>query len=236
MRNGSLHRSELGSLLTTWQLTDSAFPSGAFTLSHGLEAFVQEQAIDADTVAGLLDDLLLCALAPADATALALAHRGAADGNWETVVGADVRLHASKLSRELRQASLRVGGQLLSVVREVVGSRQLERLADLVASQRTPGTQAVVAGVAYAGAGVSRPEAVAADLFALSASFAGAAMRLRLVDHRGAQRLLRARGPTICRATTIALRGELEDIGGCAPLIEVMSARHERAEARLFAS
>lgn len=226
----------LASALVTWQLADSAFPSGAYTLSHGLEGYAQERAIDAASVPALLRDLLLHAIGPADATALAIAHGAALAGDWERVRQADQRLHASKLTREARQASLRIGRQLLPLCAEVFPSAQLDRLGELMAARRTPGTQAVVTGVAYAGAGVGQEEAVAADLFAFCTSFAGAALRLRLADHRSAQTLVRGAAPTIEQATHAAVRRPLEDVGGCAPLADVMSARHELAEAKLFAS
>lgn len=226
----------LAPALVTWQLADSAFPSGAYTLSHGLEGYAQERAIAPEQVPALLRDLLLHAIGPADGTALALAHRGALAGDWELVREADERLHASKLTRESRQASLRIGRQLLPLCREVFPSPQLDRLAQLVAERATPGTQAVVTGVAYAGAGVEAQEAVAADLFAFCSSFAGAALRLRLADHRSAQTLLREVAPAIEQATAAALERRLEDVGGCAPLADVMGARHETAEAKLFAS
>jgi urease accessory protein len=222
--------------LVAWQLADSAFPSGSYTLSHGLEGYAQDGAITAAEVPALLDDLLLHAIGPADGTALALAHRGASAGDWELVRSADERLHASKLTREPRQASLRIGRQLLDLCGEVFPSPPLARLTELVAAGAMPGTQAVVVGVVYAGAGVDRDRAVAADLFAFCTSFAGAALRLRLADHRSAQTLIRGAAPAITQATDAALRRRLDDIGGCAPLADAMSARHELAEAKLFAS
>jgi urease accessory protein len=226
----------LTSALVTWQLTDSAFPSGMYTLSHGLEGYAQERAIGAEALGALLHDLLLHAIGPAEATAVALAHHGALDDDWELVCEADARLHASKLTHEPRQASLRIGRQLLPLCGEIFPSPLLARLTALVSAQRTPGTQAVVTGVTYAGAGVPQQQAVAAELFAFCTSFAGAALRLRLADHRSAQLLLRGAAPTIELATGAALGRGLEHLGGCAPLADVMSARHERAEAKLFAS
>ncbi|HEY4279765.1 MAG TPA: urease accessory UreF family protein [Conexibacter sp.] len=226
----------LDASLVTWQLADSAFPSGSYTLSHGLEGYAQARAIDAGAVAALLDDLLLHAIGPADATALALAHRAALEDDWATVCEVDARLHASKLTRETRQASLRIGRQLLPLCGEVFPSPQLERLAQLTAARTTPGMQAIVIGVSYAGAGVPQREAVGADLFAFCSSFAGAALRLRLADHRTAQLLLRGAAPAIEQATSAALLRGPQEIGGCAPAADVMSARHERADAKLFAS
>ncbi len=226
----------LAASLVTWQLLDSAFPSGTYTLSHGLEGYAQARAIEADDVAALLDDLLLHTIGPTDATALALAHRAALEDRWDAVREADARLHASKLTRETRQASVRIGRQLLPLCGEIFPSPQIARLAQLAAAGKTLTTQAVVTGVAYAGAGVPREEAVAADLFAFCTSFAGAALRLRLADHRGAQRLVRGAAAAIGAATSAALRRGIEDLGGSAPVADVMSARHERAEAKLFAS
>jgi urease accessory protein len=222
--------------LVSRQLTDSSFPSGSYTLSHGLEGYAQARALGAGDVATLLDDLLTHAIGPADATALALAHRAALADDWAAVCATDARLHACKLTREARQASLRIGRQLLDLCLEVFPSPQLTRLGELTAAGETRGMQPIVTGVTYAGAGVEVEEAVTADLFAFCTSFAGAALRLRLCDHRSAQRLVRGATPAIERATAAALAAAPEDLGGCAPLHDVMSARHERAQAKLFAT
>jgi urease accessory protein len=51
-----------------------------------------------------------------------------------------------------------------------------------------------------------------------------------------AQVLLRGVVPVIEEVTRDALRRELADLGSCVPMADVMSGRHERAEARLFAT
>lgn len=226
----------LDALLVSLQLTDSAFPSGFYTLSHGLEGYAQAKAVTPDTVPELLADLLRHSVGPSDATALALAHRAASEGDWELMVEIDQRLHATKLNRELRLAATRTGRQLLDIARESVGGEPLERYAELVADKRAPGCQAVAAGVAYASAAVPVEQAVASDLFAFCTSFVGAALRLRLTDHRRAQVVLRAAAPVIREVVAAALVRESADLGGCVPIADAMSGRHERAEARLFAS
>ena len=226
----------IGALLASLQLADSAFPSGFYTLSHGLEGFAQAKAIDPESLPNLLADLLRHAVGPSDATALAIAHRGAAVGDWDLVVATDRRLHATKLNRELRVASTRTGRQMLDVSRQCIGGAVIERYARLLTDNQTPGCQAVAAGVVYAAAGVAVDRAVASDLFAFSASFVGAALRLRLTDHRVAQVLLRRAGPVIEEVTADAVRREFDDLGGCVPMVDVMSGRHERADGRLFAT
>ncbi|MFE6050703.1 urease accessory protein UreF [Kitasatospora sp. NPDC056446] len=227
---------DLDALLVCLQLTDSAFPSGFYTLSHGLEGYAQAKAVTPDTVPELLTDLLRHGVGPSDATALALAHRAATAGDWEQLAETDRRLHATKLNRELRLAATRTGRQLLDIARESVGGEALERYAELVADKRAPGCQAVAAGVAYAAAGVPVEQALTGDLFAFCTSFTGAALRLRLTDHRRAQVVLRAVAPVIREVVAAALEREAADLGGCVPVADAMSGRHERAEARLFAS
>ncbi|MFJ8375465.1 urease accessory protein UreF [Streptomyces sp. NPDC094461] len=226
----------LGTLLVGLQLTDSAFPSGFYTLSHSLEGFAQAGAVDRESLPPLLEDLLLHGVGPADATALALAHRATRAGDPAAVVRIDEHLFATKLGREMRQAATRTGRQLLDLAAEVFDRPEIAAHFDRVVHRGTPGTQAVAAGVIYAATGVPVRQAVASDLFTFCASFAGAALRLRLTDHRGAQTLLRGAAPVIEAATEAALRRELADVGATVFASDIMSGRHERAEARLFAS
>ncbi|MGF1428288.1 urease accessory protein UreF [Kitasatospora sp. LaBMicrA B282] len=226
----------LDSLLVSLQLTDSAFPSGLYTLSHGLEGFLQAKAVDRDGVPALLADLLRHSVGPADATALALAHRAATAGDFAGVVEVDERLFATKLNREQRLAATRTGRQLLETAQLALGGEALDRYAELVREKRTPGCQAVAAGVAHAAGAVPVEQAVASDLFAFAVSFVSAALRLRLTDHRQAQCTLREVAPVIKEVTAAALDREAADLGGCVPVADAMSGRHERAEARMFVS
>ncbi|WP_262851038.1 urease accessory protein UreF [Mumia quercus] len=223
-------------LLVSLQLSDSAFPSGFYTMSHGLEGFSQAGAVDQDGIEGLLTGLLRHSVGPGDATALARAHDAVEDGDWERVRRVDEMLFAAKLNAEMRRASVRSGHQLTDIALEAIGGPELEEWKRAVAAKETPGCQPVATAVAYAAAGVGTEQAVASDLFAFAVSFLGAALRLRLSDHRHVQVVLHAVGPVIAEEAAEAVGRDLEDMGGCVPMADVMSAQHERAEARLFAS
>ncbi len=234
----------LAALLTQLQLTDSAFPSGLYTLSHGLEGYVQSGlagSADPPDLPALLADLLRHSVGPGDATALVLAHRAVADGDWERLVTADRRLYAIKLNRELRSAATRTGQQVLDTVCRAFGSpaaggpAPLAELASLVRERGTPGNHAVVVGAVHAALGVPEAQAVTGDLFAFAASWTGAAVRLGRVDFRQAQAILYGAHPEIAHAAATALAARSPaDIHGCVPLADIASAAHERAVARLF--
>ncbi|GGY91570.1 urease accessory protein UreF [Streptomyces nitrosporeus] len=223
-------------LLIGLQLTDSAFPSGFYTLSHSLEGFAQAGETDPASLPLLLESLLLHGVGPADATALALAHRATLAGRAEEVAAVDEHLFATKLGQEMRLAATRTGRQLLDLAGEVYGCPEIGDYHARVVRREVPGTQAVAAGIVYAATGVPVRQAVACDLFAFCASFAGAALRLRLTDHRKAQSMLHGAAPVIERAVEAALHRELADVGATVFASDIMSGRHERAEARLFAS
>ena len=223
-------------MLTSLQFADSAFPSGFYTMSHSLEAYSQARLVTRDSVQPLLAELLLHSVGPGDATALAAAHRAAAGGDIDLVQETDQRLFASKLNAEMRTASVRSGHQLIDLGAELIEHALLAEYGERVRVHRTPGCQPVAAAVVYAANGVTTRDAVASDLFAFSASFVGAALRLRLTDHRHAQRILLDTAGVMEQATQAALERDLADVGGCAPMADVMSAQHERAEARLFSS
>jgi urease accessory protein len=233
----------LASHLSLLQFTDSAFPSGRYTLSHGLEAFAQSGQPHSpgwrSTVEELLSDSLRFAIAPSDGVALACAHRAVSPDDHvdlDGVTSADKRLTAVKLAREAREASTRTGRALLGTAIAALGATAMLDYAELVDKGRSPGNHAVVLGVLSAWFGVPRLEAVAGEMYAFSASWVAAAVRLALIDHRTAQSVVWRVRPVIAEAAITALNRDVAQISSCAPLIDVMSMQHEHAELRLFAS
>src|SRR5262245_22785287 len=119
----------LAGFLSVLQLSDSAFPSGRYTLSHGLEAFAQDGLLDvpaaAATLEVMLTDVVRFGVAPSDGIALACAHRAVGPAgvvDQALVAQVDERLTAVKLARETREASTRTGRALLVTATVIAGS------------------------------------------------------------------------------------------------------------------
>ena len=238
---GSVAR--LASHLSLLQLSDSAFPSGRFTLSHGLEAFAQSGRLTAptrpSTLVTLLSDCIRFGVAPSDGVALACAHRAAGpDGlvDLELVTHADQRLTAVKLAREAREASMRTGRALLSTATAAFGRAAMLDYAERVDEGRAPGNHAVVLGLLSARLGVPRLQSVVGELYAFAASWVAAAVRLAVTDHRTAQRLLHRVRSVTAEAALRAVARDVQHISSCTPLPDVMAMRHEQADLRLFAT
>jgi urease accessory protein len=231
---------DVASFLSVLQLSDSAFPSGRYTLSHGLEAFAQHGLLRAPRrMPALLRDCIRLAVAPSDGVALACAHRAIGAGgalDVDLARRADERLTAVKLVREAREASVRTGRALLVTAIAALDAAALGEYAAAVERGSSPGNHAVVLGLLSGSLGVPRLEAVAGELYAFAAGWASAAVRLGLLDHRAAQRLLHRVRPVITEAALRALDRDVEHISSCGPLPDVMAMRHEQAELRLFAT
>jgi urease accessory protein len=230
---------DVASLLSLLQLTDSAFPSGRYTLSYGLEAFAQDGELRRPSaLLMLLCECIRSSAARSDGVALACAHR-AVQGEGPDIalaVRADERLTAVKLVREAREASTRTGRALLATATIAFDSAGLRDYANRIADGSAPGNHAVVFGLVSALLGVPRIDAVAGELYAFAAGWASAAVRLGLLDHRGAQHLLHRARPVSAQAALRAAERDVQDISSCGPLPEVMSMRHEESGLRLFAT
>lgn len=233
----------LASLVSILQLSDSAFPSGRYTLSHGLEAFAQSGRLpapsDPSQLLALLSDSIRRGVAPSDGVAAACAHRALrSDGTVDLLLleGADRRLTAVKSVRAPREASCRTGGALLGAALAAFGGAPLCQLAEDVNSGRSPGNHAVVLGLVSATLAIPRLDAVASELYAYAAGWVGAAVRLGLSDHLTAQALLHRGRQAIADSALRALDADVAQISACTPYPDVMSMRHEQAEVRLFAT
>jgi urease accessory protein len=100
-------------LLRLMQLTDSAFPTGAFAHSFGLETYVARGSVcAAETLEAFITNTLLNAVAPSDGVACVVIAQTGAD--WAArVQRLDRRLTAMKTVTESREASRALGTRFL---------------------------------------------------------------------------------------------------------------------------
>jgi urease accessory protein len=242
------------------QLADSAFPSGAYTLSHGLETLVQTGIVaDRVGVAEFIDVQLGAKLARSDLVALIAAHRVAnaspeleplggavstsiADlfGNREAkvdqIVAIDARLTACRLAADDRRASTRVGRRLATEASRLVPSPALIEFLAAITEGRTPGNAAVAFGLAGSAFGLGARDTAFAAASSSVAGIAAAAVRLGLLGHGEAQRLIADAAPAIIDAVDVAEAGSWTELRPSAPQIEIALAAHETAVARQFAT
>jgi urease accessory protein len=223
--------------LEALRLADSFLPVGSYSVSYGLEQFVQEDRVtDVAELRALLESYLRGQLGPGELVALRAAHAGARQGDVETVAVADRRLTAVTLPAEFRESAELSGGRLLSLQRELRTSDLLDRYGDRVESGEAPGNHAVVLGAVTGVAGVEAREACLVCCHGFVTGLLGAAQRLLSIGHTDAQRVLDGLKPAISDAVDDSADRTLSDMTPFAPAIEIRAASHERADRRLFGS
>ena len=223
--------------LRTLQLADSFFPTGMVTLSHGLEAFVDEGLVStSEDFSALLSDYLRHQLGPTDAVALANAHEAAERSDIVTVVEVDHALISMKLAKEAREGSVKTGRRLLATARRLSSSKVVDQLADAADAGETPGNYAIAWGAVAAALGIPRREAMLAELHAFSVALLAAAIRMGRLTYLQAQDVLKDASEAIAEVVEESIERSLGEMRSFAPMIDLMAMHHQRAERRLFVS
>jgi urease accessory protein len=213
----------------TWQIVDSAFPTGAFAHSWGLEsAWHHGEVRDLDALRAFLE----AAIQQAGFAALPLVNAAYHDaGDLERL---DALADAFMINAVANRASRIQGRTLAATAARVWPSHPIEALR-----RRTELTHSHVAplsGAMFEAIGLPLATAQKLVLFATARGVLSAAVRLGIAGSYDAQRLQFACGPWL---DTIAARcGALtsDDLAQTSPVMDLLQSGHDRLYSRLFQS
>ena len=216
-------------MLWLLQANDTAYPSGAYAHSFGLEELVETGVVSsAADLEIFLQKQILPALLTFEIPFFARAHAAAVEGNVEELIGLDAELDAWRIPAELRDASRRIGSQRLDLLAQLDPS-------PLVAEYRKISPRShhlVVTALELSGLPVS--QAARAFAFQSIAGLTAASMKLMRIGQTSCQQIARRTLVRLGEKIDAAL-SEAPD-GWFNPLIEIASLRHARANHRLFIS
>lgn len=222
------------SLLRLLQCADSAFPSGAFAFSSGLEQLaVDGQVRDAGDVRRVLENQIFPRWVAFDRVFLRRAHTAA--DSPEALLALDLQCHLQSGADRLAQASRRVGRSLLSVHGRIGTPHVAAYRAALARAGRgdSGGYEPVVQGTIGAGLELSPSETEAGALHAVVMAFLSAAVRLGRAGAIETQTMLAGLLPAMARALEAPVA---ERAGAFSPLAEIAAQRRASTYANLFAT
>lgn len=217
--------------LLTW--ASPAFPTGAFSYSHGLEYAVEEALVkNAAQLQDWVGWIVRHGALYADAVLLAHAYR-AAEASDDAKLGEIAALAAAmRGTAETATESMQQGASFFDTAQAVWPSK---RAAAFLTRNGSKPALPIAVALAYAGA-IPLPEALGAYLHAAMANLVSAGVRLIPLGQTDGQRTIAALEGAVTSAVERALATELDDLGTAAPMVDWTSMRHETQYTRLFRS
>jgi len=222
--------------MTSWivlQLADSAFPTGGFAHSAGLEAHVQLGQVrspgDVERFAGSLVDQLARGSLPMVA---------AVHADPDRLHAVDAFARATLWSHVAARASRAQGRALLDVAARGFGHACLvEARAELARpGQGFDGHLAPVYGFVTRAVGVDRDEALATFLHLGLRGVLSAGVRLGVVGPTEAQAIHARLHPALEAGLAVGRTLAVDDVAQPAPVLELIQATQDRLYSRLFQS
>ena len=209
-----------------------AFPTGAFSYSHGLEAAAAAGSVhDRDTLETWIGAIVTRGSGRIDAAILCDAHGAALAGDRAALDDANRRGLAYRGTAELALESAQQGAAFLATCRAAWPERLLAEW-----DSGAGVCHAAAFGAAAARAGITLADALMGYLETFAANLVAAGIRLGLVGQTDGQRILAALEPAIAAAATTAEGRGSEDFGAATFAVELASMAHETQYTRLFRS
>jgi urease accessory protein len=222
----------VSALLTILQHADSAFPSGSFAFSNGIEGLAAMNApLDRSGLRDVIAMVLRHRWATSDRIAVALAHRAGDD--FGELAALDGAVEAATLAEPLRSGSKRNGQALLAAHRRL-GTPGAGEFRAQIAAEKLHGHLPVVQGFLWRARGMSENDAMTVSGYTTASGLIAATVRLGRIGAVEAQAVLAALLPTIADLSVpVASNAQIESF---LPWVDAAASRQAHAHLRLFAS
>jgi len=213
----------------TWQVFDSAFPTGAFAHSWGLEAAWQQGEVnDLDALRAFLE----ASIQQAGYASLPLVND--AYRSPEQLEALDALADAFLLNTVTNRASRIQGRTLLGTAGRIWPSATLAALQ--TRANATCAHVAPLSGATFRAIGLSLSTAQRVVLYATARGVLSAAVRLGIAGSFEAQRMQYECGPRLDRLADRCSTLSRDDLAQTAPVLDLLQAGHDRLYSRLFQS
>jgi urease accessory protein len=219
-------------LLRVLQEGDSFFPSGTVSFSWGLETLCADGAIcKGEDVKAFVLSQLRHRWASFDRPVIVAA---ALAGSIEGVADIDWLVEAQTLADEFRTGSRRIGNGLLAV-HVKLATAGAGAYSNFVNEGRAIGHLAPMQGYLWSRRGIGPRDAALLSAHTMCIGLLGAAVRLGVIGHIDAQKILTATHGDIAALLELPIP-DVDEIHTFVPQTEIGSMRHEVAQMRMFAN
>ncbi len=215
----------------SWQLLDASFPTGAFAHSGGLEAATHARFVNGlDAVEAFIDASLID-LAQAQLPLLAAAH-----ADVTRLRELDRLCHALLTNHVARRASTGQGQAMLTAAAAAFDPDALHAWRGELVAGKLHGHLAPLFGAITAALDIDRATAQRLMLYTTLRDLLSAAVRLDRLGPLKAQAIQHRLSTRLDHYARRAAASDVDDACQSAPILDILHARHDRLDWRLFHS
>ncbi len=227
---------EIEQELGVMQLSDSFFPTGIFATSNGLEFLFTEKKIQGMTdLIEMIRINIIQQMGPSDCVALANAFDSANKLDFDQVIEADSIVFAMKSIKEIRNASVRSGVQLIKCVSEFVKDDEiLNQYKNNIIKNKTHGIFPVAFAISCNALKIKKEKSMMMLLYGFTVGVVGAALRLGLIQHFEGQKIIHSIKPIISQTVKEYSNKSLFEMWQFAPQVDIVQMSHEKMDSKMF--
>jgi len=223
------------------QLSDSSFPSGMFSLSGGLESLSHHNIItNWKQVHEFIMEQIEFQLIPCDCSILTITMNAVKKNDITQIVNIDNKFYSMKLTKDIRNSLVRSGKQVFNCLLHMINNDHnrnnfLTQFKNQIATNVTPCTYPVALGMYAQYLDISLTSAMKILLYSFSSSVTSAAIRLGIIQHLDAQKILGILAEPVNNFVSNKIKEKtITDIWQLTPLTEIHQMYHEHNESRMF--
>lgn len=224
----------LGQLL---HLSDPTLPIGGYTLSSGLETYVQLKLVkDEASTETFVGNMIKNNILYNDASFVKLAYELAAKDDTGSLVALDEECAALKAPMEVKQGSRKLGIRLLKIFNRQITSPAIDAYEEAIASQRAEGHYAIVFGLYAHLFNIPLQEAIYAFCYNAAVGMVTNAVKLVPLGQLAGQDILYKMQGVINETATRVLELDRSLVGLCNIGFDIRCMQHEKLYSRLYMS
>ncbi len=220
------------------QLSDSSFPSGMFSMSGGLESLFHHNIINnSKQVREFIIEQIEFQLIPCDCSILAISMNAMKNNNMQEILNIDTKFYSMKLTKDVRNSLSRSGKQVFNCLMHIINNENqfLKEFKNKIETNATPCTYPVALGMYAQHLDISLTSAMKILLYSFSSSVVSAAIRLGIIQHLDAQKILGSLTEPVNNLITKKINEKITtDVWQLTPLTEIHQMYHEHNESRMF--
>ncbi len=227
----------MNNLLKLLQLSDPALPIGGFSHSAGLETYVQLGIVkDKTTAAAFIKEQLSQNIFYTDAAFVSLAYDAAGKNDFDTLLELDNECTSVKISREMRQASQKLGVRLLKIFSANYNHDFAENYARAIAEGEAAGHYSIVFGMYAWLLGIEKKEALTGFYYNAAVGMVTNSVKLIPLGQQDGQDILFSLHSLMEDLSIKSLKPDRNLIGLCCTGFDIRCMQHEQLYSRLYMS